>query len=371
MKRWINSMNKTGKKIIYIINSLHPGGAEMGLNMLIDYGLFNNTQLHIVCLGRSNSDLEKRIEKAVDGRVLYLSDSEVSNKNIPLYVTKFIKHARNLKPEIVISSLSQSVLVARIAKIFCSYKLITFEHNTEFQNRMAWRLMKLTDFITDKFWCDSGSTEKALLARSHVKNKVLPLFFMAEKKFTKKEYAIGKRVKLMAVGRLAHQKKYTEAIDAIHHIRAEGIDVQLSIYGEGELRGVLSEKIKALNLTDAIHMKGFVDNWVQEAASYDAYLLMSDFEGLSIATLEAMSVGLPCIVKPVGELQNYIINNKTGLVVKTPKQVLEVIKRLINEPDLAEHIGHLAMEYVAENHSEQVFNQQLLEARKDLEIINV
>jgi len=365
-------MNNAEKKIIYIINSLNPGGAEMGLKMLIDCGFFDNTQLNIVCLSRSNSNLEKRVEKAVAGRVIYLSDSPVSNKNIPVYLAKFIKNAREIKPEIVISSLSQSVLVARIAKILCNYKLITFEHNTEFQNRMAWHLMKKTDFITDKFWCDSQSTEKALMARSNnVEKKVLPLFFMSEKKFTKKDYTIGKTINLMAVGRLASQKNYNEAIEAIHLMRGEGLDVQLSIFGEGELLNTLSEKIKALNLNDAVHMKGFVDNWIQEATHYDAYLLMSDFEGLSIATLEAMSVGLTCIVKPVGELENYIINNETGLLVNTPHQVLKVVERLINEPELSEHIGRQAMQYVSANHSEEVFNQQFVEARKDLEIIYV
>ncbi|RWR01186.1 hypothetical protein ED28_14795 [[Pantoea] beijingensis] len=363
-------MSNAGRKIIYIINGLSPGGAEMGLEMLIDYGLFKNVDLEIICLSRCESDLEKRIERKVPGCITYLSDKPVSNNYLLQYTINFIKIVREKKPEIIISSLSQSVLVARLAKFFSKFKLITFEHNTEFQNKKVWYLMKYTDFITDIFWCDSNATEKALIARNKgVNEKLLPLFYMPEKNYKKSDYRIGSSIKLMAVGRLAPQKNYAELIEVIKLLHSRGMNITLSIFGDGEQRTFLEQKVNELELCEIIKLEGFVQDWIKYAIHYDAYILMSDFEGLSIATLEAMSVGLPCIVKPVGELKNYIINNSTGLIVNSINQASDAIERLKNEKALATHLGARAVEYVKENHSESIFRHHFLEAQKDLELI--
>lgn len=364
-------MSDTEVKLIYIINSLHPGGAEMGLEMLLKNNFFDNLQVNIVCLSRSNSKLEERVESLLPGRVFYLTKSPVSNGKFFMYVIKFLTLIRKFKPDVVVCSLSQSVLVSRIAKLFFKFNLITFEHNTEFQNKLAWFLMKKTDFLTNYFWCDSKSTERSLKLRyrsSKVRN--LPLFYMENNNKQKSIYSKGRVFEIISVGRLAPQKNYFDAIDAVYLIKSSGIDVKLTIYGEGELRDQLTIKVRELDLVDNVCLKGFVQNWKLEAIDYDAYLLMSDFEGLSISTLEAMSIGLPCIVRPVGELKNYITHNSTGLIVNTSKDVLAVIERLINEPGLAKKIGVNARDYVICNHSEHAFKEKCIQARTDIERIH-
>ncbi len=356
------------KKIIYIINSLLPGGAEKGLELLIDQGLFDAYILKIVCLSKTNSALEKRLTEKVNGNIEFLTTTSVKNSKIIFYVMRFLKFILRERPNIVICSLSQSVLVARVVRFFKKFKLITFEHNITFQNKKAYYLLKITDFITDSFWNDSEATQNALLQRHPtVKTIIVPLFFTKQISFIKSNYRTNSSVKLMTVGRLAKQKNYPELFNVITSLKQKNIDVTLSIFGEGELRAELQEVVEKEYLTDNVFFMGFAENWQTNASAFDAYILMSDFEGLSIATLEAMSIGLPCIVKPTGELKNYIIDGITGLAVQNKDEAAKAVIKIIGNSELAAYIGKNGLKYVSDNHSYVSFKSKLLNASKDFE----
>ena len=70
----------------------------------------------------------------------------------------------------------------------------------------------------------------------------------------------------------------------------------LNWVGGGELEADINKEIHRLNLSSCINMMGTRKdvNLLLQAAN--AFLLPSFSEGLSIATIEAQAVGLPCIV---------------------------------------------------------------------------
>jgi glycosyltransferase involved in cell wall biosynthesis len=82
----------------------------------------------------------------------------------------------------------------------------------------------------------------------------------------------------------------------------------------------------------------------------DIFILPSDFEGFSIATAEAMSVGLPSIAFQDCEgLSELIINDKTGfLTEKTPQDLAKHIEILIENPDLRLEFSKNAKERIKE-----------------------
>jgi glycosyltransferase involved in cell wall biosynthesis len=355
------------KKILYVINTLHPGGAEMGVELLIDNGLFDDAQLYIVCLAESNSALEERISRKIFGKIFFLDKKSLSNKKILHYAWILKKIIKNVKPDIIICSLSQAVLVTRLTKLFIKTKNITFEHNTVYRNKNVWYLLKYTDFLTDLFWCDSTATQKSLLQRCQdARNLMVPLFFTKGIFTPQKKYITNEKLHLLAVGRLTSQKNYPQLFDVIRKIKENNIDIHLDIYGDGELKSELQYLSKELNLQQNIVFKGFIKDWIQFANKYDMYILMSDFEGLSIATLEAMSVGLPCIVKPVGELDNYIIDGITGVKINTSAEAAREIIRIYKDINISEELGNNARNYIESNHSKKNFILKLAAARKSL-----
>ncbi|MEW4111853.1 hypothetical protein QQG44_07825, partial [Klebsiella pneumoniae] len=46
----VNNFDSNRIKIVYVINTLDPGGAELGLEKLIKNNLFNEFDLNLICL---------------------------------------------------------------------------------------------------------------------------------------------------------------------------------------------------------------------------------------------------------------------------------------------------------------------------------
>ncbi len=348
---------KKKKNIMYVINSLEHGGAELGFELLLNNHLFDNANLFLVCLGESNSDLENRVSKFPDINFHILDKSQVKNKKIMTYLSRLGKLIRQVSPEIIITSLSQSVMVVRFLRLFMSFNHITFEHNTSFKNEFVKKIIKYSDRLTDSFWCDSTATEKALYERNpSAKALIVPLFFIEKKnKISVQNKIIRKPIELITVGRLMPQKNYPDLFFLIKKLNDTGINARLSIYGEGDCKTDLLNLIDQMDMHNAILFKGFVKHWIKEADKYDIFILMSDYEGLSIATLEAMSAGLPCVVKPVGELIKHMDNGERGLLISSVDEALASIKILVSDSILRLKIIYNSISYVEQEYSEDKF----------------
>lgn len=100
-----------------------------------------------------------------------------------------------------------------------------------------------------------------------------------------------------AVGRLAAAKNYPMLLEAL----AGAPCWHLVIAGEGAARAHVEAEIERLGLTDRVRLLGLVPQgevrlWLAEC---DGYVLPSSDEGLSLALLEAMSVGAPILASDI------------------------------------------------------------------------
>ncbi|HHS9559003.1 TPA: glycosyltransferase [Klebsiella quasipneumoniae subsp. similipneumoniae] len=338
------------KKILYIINEMREGGAEIGLINLIKNGLFEKYQFKVVCLGRVNNGLEKNITELTN--VVFLNDRELSSKKLPRLTLKLMLLINKEQPDIIITSLPQATLVGRVANILQRAKLFTFEHNSRFRRKVATFLIEKTDFLTDVFLCDSKATEHYLKSRvSNVSDENiinLPLcFFDMDKKSPLK--TLDGDIDLVSVGRLVANKGHKRVILAVNQLVTEGYNVKLSIYGDGPLRSELEDIVVSLNLSNNVLFHGFVRDWPLHCKEKHIFCLASDYEGLSMSTLEAMSVGLVPIVRPVGEIKNYIVEGETGFCFDTVAECKEKIANLIHDKEMLKLTSYNAYTYIFEN----------------------
>ncbi|HBQ1577496.1 TPA: hypothetical protein L7L07_002718, partial [Klebsiella pneumoniae] len=51
----VNNFDSNRIKIVYVINTLDPGGAELGLEKLIKNNLFNEFDLNLIVIQKTNS----------------------------------------------------------------------------------------------------------------------------------------------------------------------------------------------------------------------------------------------------------------------------------------------------------------------------
>lgn len=104
-------------------------------------------------------------------------------------------------------------------------------------------------------------------------------------------------------------------IRAFAKIASKYPDYTLFIYGEGPLRRDLESLIKTLHLGNQVFLPGFKKNIHELISDAGFFILSSDFEGLSNALLEAMCMGIPCIITNVSGIDEVIHDKINGVLV--------------------------------------------------------
>lgn len=144
---------------------------------------------------------------------------------------------------------------------------------------------------------------------------------------------------IITAARLTEQKNLPMMINAfekLHHVQPE---YRLVIYGEGELREMLTSLIKGKKLDDCILLPGFAKNVHEVMANAFMYVSSSDYEGISNSMLESLGIGLPivCTDCPVGGARMYINDGENGLLtpVGDKDALYRAMKRMIEEDGLA------------------------------------
>jgi glycosyltransferase involved in cell wall biosynthesis len=114
----------------------------------------------------------------------------------------------------------------------------------------------------------------------------------------------------LTIGRLVQQKDYPTMFQAFARLR--GSNSVLLIAGGGPLEAQLREQSSRLGLTERVRFCGTNENILPLFHAADAFVLSSEFEGLSAALLEASSMGLPAVVTDVGGNAEIVLNGVTG-----------------------------------------------------------
>ena len=99
--------------------------------------------------------------------------------------------------------------------------------------------------------------------------------------------------RILAIGRLMPQKRFDLLLRAFARLPAR--DAQLTIVGEGPLRGHLEQLIVKLGIADRVAMPGFVNNVSAHLKGADLLAISSDYEGLPAVLLESLSFNVPVV----------------------------------------------------------------------------
>lgn len=101
------------------------------------------------------------------------------------------------------------------------------------------------------------------------------------------------------VGRLAPEKGLSTLIDAWPIVLAGRPSARLTLIGEGPERPALEARINDLRLCESVSMRGASADPSTTLRAADVFVLPSREEGMSIALLEAMALGLPAVATAI------------------------------------------------------------------------
>ncbi len=121
----------------------------------------------------------------------------------------------------------------------------------------------------------------------------------------------------VCVGRLETQKGVDVLLDAFAQARAAapGRDTRLWIVGDGSQRPALEQRARALGLAERVRFAGAVLDSSPFYWGGDGFALLSRWEGLPLALLEAQAAGLPVVAAAAGGIPEVIRDGTTGLLV--------------------------------------------------------
>ncbi len=170
------------------------------------------------------------------------------------------------------------------------------------------------------------------------------------------------------VGRLAPEKGLDTLIDAWPIVQTAHPEARLILIGEGPERASLEARVAARGLTlgpgRAVEMPGVATDATNALRDVNLFVLPSREEGMSIALLEAMALGVPAVASSIPGNRRLIGDFKHGRLA--PPDDREGLARVINEQwasfDRAFHMSRAARSRV-----EQEFSIRSV-ARRHLEL---
>lgn len=138
--------------------------------------------------------------------------------------------------------------------------------------------------------------------------------------------------------------------EALRRLENKELKPILVVLGEGPLRGRVKERISKLDLDDVVVLAGRVDDPWTALATCDIYTHISQKESLSMAILEAMSVGKPVIATDVGGTPEILSKEGVGVLVSPDLADIETtILTLSSNREEMKAMGARAREWVEAN----------------------
>ncbi|HEX7096132.1 MAG TPA: glycosyltransferase [Acidimicrobiales bacterium] len=165
---------------------------------------------------------------------------------------------------------------------------------------------------------------------------------------------IGKVPRLLMVARLSPEKGHLVLLDAVRLLSDRGRRVEVELIGPGEFRDDIERAAKSMGIEDRVRFLGACSPTEINAhlRACDIFVLPSFAEGLPVALMEAMAVGVPVVTTYISGIPELVIDGWTGMVVPAGRADLlaSAIDRLCDDPRLVQSIVQAARAKVEEQH---------------------
>ena len=148
-------------------------------------------------------------------------------------------------------------------------------------------------------------------------------------------------VAITTVANMRWTKDYPTLLRAAVAVTAAHPKVQFLAAGQGPLEAEIRAESARLGLGDRFRVLGYVDDVVALLSASDVFVLASRVEGLPIALLEAMAMGLPVVATAVGGTPSAVTDGVEGLLVEPgqPEELARAIGDVAGDADRRRAMG--------------------------------
>lgn len=327
-------------KISFIIGTMSGGGAERVISVLANWFSKKGYDTSVIAI------IEDNISYELDPNIKYYANQFNNFKRLKRVANRYSftkRTLRDIQPDVVISFTTEINIYALIASLGLKSKVIISERNDPFRDppsKITRSIRNVVYGLSDKYVFQTPDAKEYFSKKIQGKSVIIanPL----KEKLPNRYEGIRKK-EFVTVARLSKQKNLKMLIDAYEMIHSEYDDYKLRIYGEGPLRKEIEEYLIQKKLTEVVFLMGFEKEVHNKIIDARAFILSSDYEGISNAMLESLAIGLPtlCTDCPAGGAKMFIQHKVNGLLVPVGdvKKLYYAMKDIVENTELVETLS--------------------------------
>jgi colanic acid/amylovoran biosynthesis glycosyltransferase len=178
------------------------------------------------------------------------------------------------------------------------------------------------------------------------------------------------KVRFVSVARLIEKKGLEYGIRAVAKLAKYKNNIEYIIVGDGPLRGYLQRLVQKLQLSNTVRMVGWKpQDQVIQILDRAHFLLApsvtsknDDQEGIPVALMEAMAMGLPVVSTQHSGIPELIENGVSGFLVpeRDVEALFDRLKFLVEHPELWQKMGQHGRNCVSEHYDINKLNDRLI-----------
>lgn len=321
-------------KLLNVITNSSPfGGAQMVL-----FNNVTNNPFHNVVISGNEGILTKKLrENKVEVIII-----DKLKRNFSLYdfyvFFKLLSILKSKKFDFVISHSSKIGVLARLACFITKTKNAFVVHGWSFSNdnsKIAFYFYlyveKIMKYFTNHFILVSNYDLKIGIKKKIISKQNHTLIYNGSKDFSTSNRKLSHSNKLVIsfVARFSKQKDHETLFKALTFLNENTLNkLTINLIGGGKYTYKnIPEKI-----TNSLNFVGETSDVHKYLIKSNLFMLISNYEGLPVSIIEALSLGLPVIASDVGGINELVKEGVNGFLVKKKDSVTlsNILNKLLN-----------------------------------------
>lgn len=338
-------------RVAQFIDSMDPGGAEEVVVNLARQLPTKGIEVVIYHLG--NPWLAEQVAKHSLKEVVLDASGYKSVLTLPGFCRRFARQLRNDRIDVLHAHLLGAIFAGAVASRLARLPSIGTVHDVYslYESSMNPRYLRWAQRLGMYLVavCDAMKQEVERVCRLRPIERIYNGIDLERFSYSPRNEADANPFSLICVARAVDVKRLDLLLDAFALAEPDA-DIRLMHVGDGPLLDTLRKQAEALGIADRVRFEGQRDDVPDLLTASDAYLLVSDSEGMSVSILESMASGLPAIVTDVGGNRELVEDGVTAAVVAAGDAdgIAKAMRRFAGDRSTARRMGRRAREKVEE-----------------------